>query len=713
MLFILDKKQRPVGVANHKSPKGLAYFNDVQHEAIENNLNVFEFDVPANNPFSSIIEEEGYVIYTDLDNRQQLYVIKNIVESYSDDSMVTVSCEHASTGDLLNDWVKPTANMASYTLTQALEYALEFSDWELGNVDDMGILDLTFDNYTTVKEAINTIAKEFGAELEFEVIFDGAVVKKKLIHAVAERGQKTGVTLEVTKDLTEIEREVNTDSLITAVYAVGKDGLTLIGSEIGQEAGYLIKDDFIEAVEAFQTYSLNGRHKFGLYEDESTNRIELYRNAVEYLKANSKPRFTYTVSMVTLERLTGYAHKKVRIGDTIVVRDFKNRPNEPLILEARVVEVKRSKTDPTADEVVLGDYVKIDFSSSDEITRLQNVVKLNQQQVEEVSGSITPDNVTDMVVSHQDFETIIGTKANAEDLGNYISVDEWTQKEIEIEDKMDTKIDNIDFTPYATKKEVQETADGLDFKFSSSGGVNLLKNSVGYSGMDFWEVLLDEDAYGNVTGSIDTTNSSDVQEHGVGSGFVLSGAKLRQKVTTTQQSYTVSVIVKKASSGTGYIKVIEGSNEHVQNFVVGTAYDYVKVQVTFKPTGNNVTVELYGDEDSEIVFTGVMFNIGLNALQWQHSAGEVYNTNVLMDLNGVRVISNQYEGYTAITPEEFAGYAEISENGITEMKKVFTLNKDVTEMAKVKVEGEIAMSPIKVIPVNDTTYKGWAFIPDE
>jgi hypothetical protein len=109
-----------------------------------------------------------------------------------------------------------------------------------------------------------------------------------------------------------------------------------------------------------------------------------------------------------------------------------------------------------------------------------------------------------------------------------------------------------------------------------------------------------------------------------------------------------------------------------------------------------------------------MFNTGQVALQWQHSAGEVYNTNVLMDMNGVRVVSNQYEGYTAITPEEFAGYAEVysQDTGQVEMQRVFTLNKDVTEVAKLDAEHEINMTPIKIVPVNSATVNGWAFVKE-
>jgi hypothetical protein len=80
-----------------------------------------------------------------------------------------------------------------------------------------------------------------------------------------------------------------------------------------------------------------------------------------------------------------------------------------------------------------------------------------------------------------------------------------------------------------------------------------------------------------------------------------------------------------------------------------------------------------------------------------------------MDINGIKIISSEYDGYTSITPKEFAGYARV--NG--EMKRVFTLNNEVTEMNKVKIENELTMASIVVKVINTQNYKGWAFLPSE
>jgi hypothetical protein len=109
-----------------------------------------------------------------------------------------------------------------------------------------------------------------------------------------------------------------------------------------------------------------------------------------------------------------------------------------------------------------------------------------------------------------------------------------------------------------------------------------------------------------------------------------------------------------------------------------------------------------------------MLNVGENPLQWQHSHGEVYNTNVQMNLNGIKVINGQTKGYTIMSPQEFSGYAEVLDgNNQPVMQRVFTLNGATTEVTQLDVDTEIKMSTVKILTINTGTNKGWAFIADE
>lgn len=87
--------------------------------------------------------------------------------------------------------------------------------------------------------------------------------------------------------------------------------------------------------------------------------------------------------------------------------------------------------------------------------------------------------------------------------------------------------------------------------------------------------------------------------------------------------------------------------------------------------------------------------------------GEIANSNVVIDEKGILVKSSLNEGdYTIISPLEFSGYSKIG----TESEKVFSLNKDTTEVKKLKAEDELSMTPIKIVAIKDGETTGWAFV---
>jgi Concanavalin A-like lectin/glucanases superfamily/Carbohydrate binding domain len=323
---------------------------------------------------------------------------------------------------------------------------------------------------------------------------------------------------------------------------------------------------------------------------------------------------------------------------------------------------------------------------------LENRISTAEQQ-------ITADSIISTVTQSIELKNLLDEKANANDLSNYAPVQQVNDLENTV-NNINNTLNNIDFSQFVTSTQLDQKADSITAKFSSGGGVNLLRNSVGFAGTDFW----------TVTGTVNTVQNSELESFGAGSGFVLNGGTISQVIfVTPQTTYTISTIVKKGSTGTGYFKVKDDSQEFTINFNAGTSYIYEKKEIQITPVGSQITVELNGDASSGIIFTSTMANIGDVALQWQHAPDEIYNTNVLMNMNGIKVMSSSYNGYTAITPQEFAGYAEVD----GQMQKVFTLNRDVTEMSKASIDYEISMSPIKIIPIKSAGYNGWAFVATE
>lgn len=249
----------------------------------------------------------------------------------------------------------------------------------------------------------------------------------------------------------------------------------------------------------------------------------------------------------------------------------------------------------------------------------------------------------------------------------------------------------------------------------NSGGSNLIQNSVmfaydGENNVANWTIEGD----GAITINSDTNA---LQKGGIsGHSFKLLDKKVYQTIPVTIHTedvevyYSFSTRVKKDVTGSCYVKLYNSSEEYmVVNLAEGESADYVEYELTgLLPQDNYYIVEFYGSADSNATFTDNMFAVGEYKAQWTQANGEVMNTQVNINLDGVTVKSSVYLGdYTAITPLEFAGYSNVS--GTT--TKVFSLNRDVTYIRKLLAEEEIAMLPIKVVAVTEGELQGWAFVP--
>lgn len=195
-----------------------------------------------------------------------------------------------------------------------------------------------------------------------------------------------------------------------------------------------------------------------------------------------------------------------------------------------------------------------------------------------------------------------------------------------------------------------------------------------------------------------------------GHGFTLLNKIASQKVYVSNTSYyTFSTRIKKGLDGVCYVKLYNSNEEHIIQLNEGEESYYNEYELQkLLPKDNYYIIEFYGSVDSNVFFTDNMFALGEYKSKWTQANGEIMNTQVNVNLNGVLVRSSVYLGdYTVMSPLEFAGYSYI--NGT--ITRVFSLNKDVTEVTKLWVQKEIKMVPLKIVPVLKGAKIGWAFVP--
>ena len=265
---------------------------------------------------------------------------------------------------------------------------------------------------------------------------------------------------------------------------------------------------------------------------------------------------------------------------------------------------------------------------------------------------------------------------------------------------------------------IEQDVEKIVHTVQTSGGYNLIKNSVmlGYDS--------DNKPYNwELRGGADIKMHTDTESlaYGCQSGhsFTLSGGNktIRQTVYVNgdgKTPYSFSVRVKKPIGPKLDINIVNKdlSVKHVITLAQNDSayYDEYVVEGLTSNESEMVVLFTYADNDwfEPVTITDCMFAQGEKKRLWSQADGELMNTQVNINIDGITVKSTKYAGdYTVMSPIEFAGWSNASGTPT----KVFCLNRDVTEIEKLKAKAEITMSPIKVIPMTSGDRQGWAFVP--
>lgn len=351
---------------------------------------------------------------------------------------------------------------------------------------------------------------------------------------------------------------------------------------------------------------------------------------------------------------------------------------------------------------------------------VRQLVPTLQRRLALAEEVITDDSIVHTVMSSREYEISLQGKADTEALGDLASKGELEDLAGELEGQIGAAISAIDFSPFVTKSDLDQTTDAITAKFLATGGMNLIHNSIGFAGTDFWE-----DVYPTNTGKVATTSSNELDTLGFGSGFLFtpdgSNKGIYQDIDVIPgQIYTLSWYLKKITSGSTdshrfWIQIQEDgvTTQQIANNRATVTDGFEARHMNYVPNSTRIRLRFIGYSSVEAILTGLMLTIGDIPLQWSLATGELYNTNIRMDMKGLRVSQFNKDmreiGYTSMSPEEFAGYYDTEGNGVFE--KVFHLNEDETVTKKLRAREEITMGSIKIVNINSSTNKGWAFVP--
>lgn len=361
------------------------------------------------------------------------------------------------------------------------------------------------------------------------------------------------------------------------------------------------------------------------------------------------------------ESINKYGLTEVKISNNLILNEDREK-YAPLILG----QLSGFRYFPFSSEMVLGNYLLdhsvIDLVDKDGSVKPSIIMNLNIKY----NGALKT-NISSAAVSKTKQQYPGAGKIGEQIRNVWLNVDKIKGVITSLNEEM---------TEQGTRlTQIEQSSTEVKTIISQTGSDNLVKNSVGYAwetidGVEipkFWTLLSGTVSYiENDFTRINTLSNR---------GWLLATGSIEQEISvTTGNVYTISIIAEKLNAlGTGSVIVENG----LQKVIYDESMENGTYNYSFIAQGNSIKVILTA-EQTELLLSDLIINTGNSPQQWKQAAGELYTSEVLVDIDGMLIKNNIYSGYTIISPSEFAGYYLIDGR----MIRVFTLNKDTTEVNK-------------------------------
>lgn len=202
-----------------------------------------------------------------------------------------------------------------------MKFALQNTVWDIGTIEinSAKSFESTEENPLAL---LQLIADIYHGELVFDSI-------RKTVSLLKNTGRERGILFHFRKNMKSIQRVVSTSSLITKLYAVGKDGMTF--ASINDGKSYVEDYSYTEEI-------LVGSLDCSNFTDVSDMLSYAKMRVADYCK----PNYSYKLSVLYLSGLTGYEHEIYGLGDTVRVMDEELE----LDITTRIVRMEKNIQEP-------------------------------------------------------------------------------------------------------------------------------------------------------------------------------------------------------------------------------------------------------------------------------------------------------------------------------------------------------------------------------
>jgi phage minor structural protein len=284
-----------------------------------------------------------------------------------------ITAENLAEWNLLH--TVPTATtLTNSSCHDSFTWLLGFTDWEL--VDNGVSGPMTTEEISlgsTAQAVAQQMTTDYSVEIRAYVELYNGKVSKKCFELSNQLGEITHKRITYSKNATGITRTGADNTLFTKLHVYGgtpsnSDTPNSIAS-VNNGCDYLIDDT------ANDKYNEGNAYLEGWVQNEAiVNTSGLLYWGKEQLAYYNHPKYNYTINVAQLDW-------NPNLGDTIDIVDYSMEP--VLTVSARVLQKVESESDPTLNQIVLGEFVELSSVTPADIYKLHSAASAAQQVAEQ------------------------------------------------------------------------------------------------------------------------------------------------------------------------------------------------------------------------------------------------------------------------------------------------------------------------------------------
>lgn len=384
IIYFADRAMNILGSASTGLPKGLMITNDKKTEEISEGVAIFECNLEYNfvNPDEDEEQEVdakklaavgNFILKQSADDgKAEVYtIIDSTIDPIQKDA--SIYAEDAGL-DLLNEVVGTYTADKAYSIDHYINKFAYDSGFEIG-INEVSNLTrkLSWDGEATATERLLSVATQFDTEIEFCFKVENMAVTGKYINVYKKRGNDSGVTLTIGKEVSGFRIKSSIADLATAYRCTGgtpegsENPITLDGYKYDDGDFHVFGSCVMsrKALEKWSRYQIKTEkkendvgHIVKTFSYDTTSKSELCNRAVSSLKKICDEAVTYEVELL-------YLPDGVKVGDTVSIVD----DDDNTYLTARLLKLETSESNDTK-EAELGDYVRQESGIDEKVIEL-------------------------------------------------------------------------------------------------------------------------------------------------------------------------------------------------------------------------------------------------------------------------------------------------------------------------------------------------------